>query len=67
LTLISNKRLKTFGGGDWHNFEPKYGLAFSYLDKIIPKLRAMYKEHPEWFEVPSQKVVQKNQVSYSIE
>ena len=44
-----------FGGDDWRNFEPKYGLTFSYLDKIIPKLWAMHKEHPEWFDVPKHK------------
>ena len=56
------------GGHDLRNFEPKYGLTFSYLDKIIPKLRAMHKEHPEWFGVPKPKSDKgKNAVDYSTE
>ncbi len=40
------------GGDDAQNFEPKLRLKFEDLDKSIQKLRAIYKEHPEWFEVP---------------
>ncbi len=56
-TSIKLRRDK--GSDDWRNFEPKRGLTFSYLDKIIPKLRAMHKEHPEWFEIPKLKSSQR--------
>jgi len=40
---------------------------FSKLDKSIQKLRATYKVHPEWFEVPKPKLDKgKNVVDYSI-
>ncbi len=48
-------------------FEPKTWLKFKTLDKSIQELRAMYKAHPEWFEVPQPKSVKgKNEVEYSI-
>src|SRR3989344_6511643 len=43
------------GGHDLRNFEPKKWLKFSILDKRIQELRAMYKAHPEWFDVPKPK------------
>jgi len=46
--------------------EPKIRLTFGKLDKSIQELRAMYKVHPEWFEVPQSKSVKgKNEVTYS--
>lgn len=48
-------------------FEPKKCLKFKTLDKSIQELRAMYKAHPEWFEVPQPKSNRgKNEVEYSI-
>lgn len=48
-------------------FEPKYRLTFGKLDKSIQELRAMYKAHPEWFEVSKPKSLRgKNEVDYSI-
>ena len=46
--LVSNSS----GGDDARNFEPKARIKFEDLDKIIQKLRAIYKVHPEWLEVP---------------
>ncbi|MDP3697342.1 MAG: hypothetical protein Q8R55_04960, partial [Candidatus Taylorbacteria bacterium] len=57
----------SFCGDDARNFEPRNGFTFGYLDKIIPKLRAMHKEHPEWFEVPKPRSDKgRNAVDYSI-
>ena len=54
-------------GDDARNFEPKVRLKFEDLDKSIQKLRAIYKVHPEWFEVPKPKSDKgKNEVDYSI-
>jgi hypothetical protein len=55
------------GGGDVPKFEPKKWLKFKDLDKSICELRAMFKVHPEWFEVPKPKSDKgKNEVDYSI-
>ena len=55
------------GGDDARNFEPKARIKFEDLDKSIQKLRAIYKGHPEWFEVPKPKSDKgKNVVDYSI-
>lgn len=55
------------GGDDVPKFEPKKWLNFRTLDKSIQELRAMYKAHPEWFEVPKLKSDKgKNVVDYSI-
>ena len=55
-------------GDDARNFEPKVRLRFEDLDKSIQKLRAIYKVHPEWFEIPKPKPGRgKNEVNYSIE
>ena len=55
------------GGDDVRKFEPKTWLKFENLDKSTQKLRAMYKAHPEWFEMPKPKSVKgKNVVDYSI-
>jgi len=54
-------------GGDARNFEPKMRLKFSVIDKSIQKLRAIYKIHPEWFEIPKPKSDKgKNIVEYSV-
>lgn len=54
-------------GDDVPKFEPKVWLKFEDLDKSIQKLRAIYKIHPEWFEVPKQKSNKgHNAVDYSI-
>ena len=54
-------------GDDARNFEPKTRLKFEDLDKSIQKLRAIYKVHPEWFEVPKPKSDKgQNAVDYSI-
>ena len=54
-------------GGDVRKFEPKARLKFEDLDKSIQKLRAIYKVHPEWFEVPTSKSTKgKNEVDYSL-
>ena len=49
------KREVSICGGDGRNVEPKARLKFEDLDKTIQELRAMYKAHPEWFEVPKPK------------
>ena len=55
-------------GDDARNFEPKIRLKFENLDKSIQKLKAIYKVHPEWFEVPKPKSVSdRNEVDYCIE
>jgi len=54
-------------GDDARNFEPKTWLKFKDIDKSIQKLRAIYKVHPEWFEVPKPKSNKgQNAVDYSI-
>ena len=56
------------GGDDCRNFEPRKWLKFSVIDKSIQELRAMFKVHPEWFEVPKPKsVAGKNILDYSVE
>ncbi len=55
------------GGEDARNFEPTVRLKFEDLDKSIQKLRAIYKVHPEWFEVPKLKSDKgKNAVEYTV-
>lgn len=39
-------------GEDVPKLEPTRRLNFSNLDKSIQKLRKIYREKPEWFEVP---------------
>lgn len=47
-------------GGGW-----QIRLTFGKLDKSIWELRAMYKAHPEWFEVQQPKLTKgKNEVDY---
>ena len=59
--------LARLGGGDAPKFEPKKWLKFKDIDKSIQKLRAIYKVHPEWFEVPKPKSTKgKNEVDYPI-
>lgn len=58
---------KTIGGDDAPKFEPKMWLKFKDIDKSIQELRAIYKVHPEWFEVPKPKSDGgKNAVDYSV-
>ena len=66
---------KTTGGGDVPKFEltcPEQGrrkkwLKFMDIDNSIRELRAMFKVHPEWFEVPHPESNRgKNEVDYSI-
>ena len=60
IKKIITKFLFDIVGDDAWNFEPtcpghsrrKTRLKFKDLDKSIQKLRAIYKVHPEWFEVP---------------
>ena len=58
------------GGGDVPKLEPNTAyrrLTFWTLDPIIQKLRGMFKQRPEWFEVPKPKSDKgKNAVDYSI-
>ena len=54
-------------GDDCRNFEPRKWLKFKDIDKSIQELRAIYKVHPEWFEVPKPKSDKgQNAVDYSI-
>ena len=54
-------------GGDVPMFEPKRWFKFEDIDKSIQELRRIFKEHPEWFEVPKPKSDKgKNKVDYSI-
>mgnify|MGYP001605083501 FL=1 len=53
------------GGDDVQKLEPKTQLKFEDLDKIIEELGAIYKVHPEWFEVLKLKSTKgKNKVDY---
>jgi len=62
-----NKVCTFCGGDDARNFEPKVRLKFEDLDKSIQELRAIYKVHPEWFEVPKPKSDKgQNVVDYSV-
>ena len=58
------------GGVYVPKLEPKTAyrrLTFWTLDPIIQKLRGMFKQRPEWFEVPKPKSDKgKNAVDYSI-
>jgi hypothetical protein len=55
-------------GGDVRKFEPKTWLKFKDVDKSIRELRAMFKQHPQWFEVPKPKSDKgQNAVDYSVE
>jgi len=58
------------GGHDVRKLEPKYRakrLTIWTIDPIIQELRAMFKIHPEWFEVPKPKSDKgQNAVDYSI-
>jgi len=61
-------------GDDVRKFEPKVrlksclaGMQVKDLDKSIQELRAIYKAHPEWFEVPKPKSDKgRNAMDYSI-
>ena len=56
------------GGDDARQFEPKTWLKFKDIDKSIRELRAMFKQHPQWFEVPKPKSDKgQNAVDYSTE
>ena len=56
-----------YGGDDLRKFEPKKRLKFEDIDNSIQELRAIYKIHPEWFEVPKPKSNKgRNEVDYSL-
>lgn len=38
-------------GDGWRNFELASRLSFTKLDRSIQKLRRIYREKPEWFEI----------------
>jgi len=53
------------GGDDVLNFEPNW-LKSKDIDKSIRGLGAMFKVHPEWFEIPKPKLVKgRNEVDYA--
>jgi len=52
LPTAANFVRKIIGGGDVRNFEPIRRLDFSNLDKSIWQLRKIYREKPEWYEIP---------------
>ena len=55
------------GGDDVRKFEPKTWLKFKDIDESIRELRAIFKQHPQWFEVPKPKSDKgKSEVDYSI-
>ena len=55
------------GGHDVRKLEPKNWLKFAEIDKSIQELRAMFKVHPEWFDVSKPKSDKgRNEVDYSI-
>jgi len=55
------------GGDDARNFEPKAWLKFKDIDESMRELRVMFKQHPQWFEVPKPNSTKgKNEVDYSI-
>ena len=55
------------GGDDVRKFEPKTWLKFKDIDESIRELRAIYKVHPQWFEVPKPKSNKgQNAVDYSV-
>lgn len=67
-----------FGGGDVRKFEPTVAIRslgegrqkwfkFKDINESIRELRAIFKVHSEWFEVPKPKSTKgKNEVDYSI-
>ncbi len=44
--------MRKLGGGDVRKFEPKTWLKFKDIDESIRELRAIFKQHPEWFKIP---------------
>ena len=68
--IMKNKaknKVLLVSGDDCQNFEPKTWLKFKDIDKSIQKLRAIYKVHPEWFEVSKPKTTKgKNEVDCSL-
>ena len=54
-------------GDDLRNFEPRKWLKFEDIDKSMQELRAIFKVHPEWFEISKLKSDKgQNAVDYSI-
>jgi len=43
--------VQIIGGGGVRNFEPMEWLSYSYVDRIIQKLRWIYQEKPESVEM----------------
>ena len=61
-------RLQSRSGDDARNFEPKVLLKLKDLDESIRELMAMFKQHPQWFEVPKPRSDErKNTINYSVE
>jgi len=59
--------INCLSGHDVRKLEPKKWLKFEDIDKSIQELRAIFKIHPEWFEVPKSKSDKgRNAVDYSI-
>ncbi|MBI2669741.1 MAG: hypothetical protein HYX20_01150 [Candidatus Yanofskybacteria bacterium] len=66
-TLLQRDNLSRLGGDDVRKLEPKTWFKFKDIDRSIQELRAIYKVHPEWFEVPKPKSDKgKNAVDYSV-
>ncbi len=47
------KPISDFCGDDCRNFEPKVRLSYGNVDRIIRKLRGIYQETPDLFDVPT--------------
>jgi hypothetical protein len=54
-TLIATRSTisKIVGGNSWRDFELARRPSFAVIDKSIQKLRKIYREKPEWFEIPA--------------
>jgi len=50
--MLSRSILANHCGGDFRKFESMRRLNFNNLDRSIQKLRRIYRENPEWFEIP---------------
>jgi hypothetical protein len=44
--------ISIYGGGDVPMFEPVRQLNFNNLDKSRQKLKKIYREKLEWFDIP---------------
>ena len=65
-TRVTSVR-SSLGGDGARKFEPKTWPKFKDIDESIRELRAMFKQHPQWFEVPKPKSDKdQNAVDYPI-